>query len=100
MSLDATRIGAIVAEVLEKLERDPADPASSRPLGMHPTLDEAVAASRQAFEAWRETPLAVRDRVIASVRETIVASAETLARLFDGTPPAAAMWFSLISTAS
>jgi propionaldehyde dehydrogenase len=81
VSLDPSRIGAIVAEVLDRLERDPADPAASRPLGIHATLDEAVAAARRAFEAWRETPLEVRDRVIAAIRDTIHSSAEVLSKL-------------------
>jgi acyl-CoA reductase-like NAD-dependent aldehyde dehydrogenase len=81
MSVDPSRIGAIVAEVLDRLDRDPADPSGVRPLGIHATLDEAVTAARRAFEAWRETPLEVRDRVIASIREAIVTNAETLAKL-------------------
>lgn len=81
MSLDPARIGAIVAEVLDRLERDPADPAAARPLGIHATLDEAVAGARRAFEAWRETPLEVRDRVIAAIRDTIHNSAEALSKL-------------------
>jgi acyl-CoA reductase-like NAD-dependent aldehyde dehydrogenase len=81
VTLDPSRIGAIVAEVLERLERDPSDPASARPLGIHATLDDAVAAARRAFEAWRETPLEVRDRVIAAIRDTLLASLETLSKL-------------------
>jgi len=81
MSMDATRIGAIVAEVLDKLERDPADPAAAKPLGIHASLDDAVAGARRAFAAWRETPLEVRDRVIASIRDTLIASLEVLSQL-------------------
>src|SRR5262245_3328543 len=81
MTLDPSRIGAIVAEVLERLERDPNDPAAARPLGIHASLDDAVAGARRAFEAWRETPLEVRDRVIAAIRDTILASLETLSKL-------------------
>jgi aldehyde dehydrogenase len=81
MSLDPARIGAIVAEVLEKLERDPADPAAARPLGIHASLDDAVAAARRAFVAWRDTPLEVRDRVVASIRDTLLASLQVLSEL-------------------
>jgi len=81
VSIDPSRIGAIVAEVLEQLERDPADPASARPLGIHASLDDAVAAARRAFDAWRDTPLETRARVIASIRDTLRASFETLSRL-------------------
>ena len=81
MSLDPSRIGAIVAEVLDQLERDSPDAASARPLGLHGSLDDAVAAARRAFDAWRDTPLATRGRVIASIRDTLIASLETLSRL-------------------
>jgi acyl-CoA reductase-like NAD-dependent aldehyde dehydrogenase len=81
VSLDPARIGAIVADVLEKLERDPADPASARPLGIHASLDDAVRSATSAFAAWRDTPLEVRDRVIAAIRDAIVAGAEDLSRL-------------------
>jgi acyl-CoA reductase-like NAD-dependent aldehyde dehydrogenase len=81
MSLDPGRIGAIVAEVLDRLERDPADPAAARPLGIHASLDDAVAAARRSFEAWRDTPLEVRGRVIASIRDTLLASLEPLSQL-------------------
>ena len=81
MSLDAARIGAIVAEVLEKLERDPADPASAKPLGIHASLDDAVAAARRAFAAWRDTSLEVRAAVIASIRDTLTASLQVLSDL-------------------
>jgi acyl-CoA reductase-like NAD-dependent aldehyde dehydrogenase len=81
MTLDPGRIGAIVAEVLDRLERDPADPAAARPLGIHASLDDAVAAARRSFEAWRDTPLEVRGRVVASIRDTLLASLEPLSRL-------------------
>ena len=81
VSLDPSRIGAIVAEVLERLERDPADPAAARPLGIHTSLDDAVAGARRAFDSWRETPLEVRGRVIASIRDTLLASLEVLSKL-------------------
>src|SRR5215471_314950 len=81
MSLDPARIGAIVAEVLDKLERDPADPASAKPLGIHASLDDAVAGARKAFAAWRDTPLEVRERVIASIRETLIASLQVLSEV-------------------
>src|SRR5499427_1327413 len=81
MTLDPARIGAIVAEVMEKLERDPADPASAKPLGIHASLDDAVAGARKAFAAWRDTPLEVRDRVIASIRDTMIASLQILSEV-------------------
>ena len=81
MSLDAARIGAIVAEVLDKLERDPADPAAAKPVGIHASLDDAVAGARRAFAAWRDTSLEVRAAVIASIRDALIASLQVLSDL-------------------
>jgi acyl-CoA reductase-like NAD-dependent aldehyde dehydrogenase len=81
MSLDPSRIGSIVAEVLDRLDRGSDGPGNARPLGVHATLDEAVAGARKAFAAYRETPVAVRARIIASIRQTMLAEVETLAKV-------------------
>lgn len=80
MSLDPDRIQSIVAEVLEQLER-PAGGAGSAPLGIHASLDDAVAAARRAFAAWQGTPVEVRARVIAAIRQAILANLETISAL-------------------
>src|SRR5512147_288542 len=80
MSLDPARIESIVAEVLDRLESGGA-PGEARPLGIHRTLDEAVAAARRSFAAFREVPLQTRGRIIASVRQTLLASLETISKL-------------------
>ncbi|MCC6348136.1 MAG: aldehyde dehydrogenase EutE [Candidatus Eisenbacteria bacterium] len=79
MSLDPARIESIVAEVLDRL--DGGDAAGGGALGIHRTLDEAVAAARRSFAAFREVPLETRDRIIASIRRTMLASLETLSKL-------------------
>ena len=81
MTLEPSRIEAIVAEVLDQLERSGGGPDAARPLGVHRTLDEAVAAARRAYEAYRETSVEVRARIIAAVRQTMVAHLETLAKV-------------------
>ena len=81
MTLDPSRIGSIVAEVLDRLDRGAPGSGDNRPLGVHATLDEAVAAARKAFAAYRETPVAVRARIIASIRQTMLAQVETLAKV-------------------
>jgi acyl-CoA reductase-like NAD-dependent aldehyde dehydrogenase len=74
MAIDQRRIQSIVADVLERL--DAAGPAAGgeRPLGVHPDLDTAVAAARAAFEAYESTPLEIRYRVVAAIREALLAS--------------------------
>src|SRR5437870_8554462 len=90
MTVDQRRIESIVAEVLERLQagaapapttpRPPAA-AAALPLGIHPDLDSAVAAARAAFEAYERVPLETRNQVIAAARETLAASARTLAEV-------------------
>lgn len=79
MTVDPARIEAIVAEVLDRLEGG--GPGEGRPLGIHRTLDEAVAAARRSFASFRDLPLETRGRIIASVRATMLASLESLASL-------------------
>jgi acyl-CoA reductase-like NAD-dependent aldehyde dehydrogenase len=38
--------------------------------GIYPDVDSAVKAARRAFEVWERTPLEVRDKVVAAMRET------------------------------
>ncbi len=58
-------------------------------------LDEAVAAARSAFPAWRDTPVAERQRVVAEMGKVIAANAEELKRLLtreQGKARAGAEW--------
>lgn len=80
MSLDPARIEAIVADVLDQIERA-GGPGASRPLGVHDTLDGAVAAARSAFLRYRDVPVATRARIIATVRQALLAHLDTLATL-------------------
>jgi aldehyde dehydrogenase len=84
MTLDGRRIEAIVSEVLEHLET--ARPPGVRgeaatPLGIHATLDAAVAAARASFEAYDRVPLDTRNAIIAAVRETLAANYRTISEL-------------------
>ncbi len=82
MPLDQQRIAAIVSEVLERLESrggGPAGPTAAR--GVHPDLEHAVAAAREAFRAYEQTPLETRRRIVAAIREVLAGQYETLARL-------------------
>jgi acyl-CoA reductase-like NAD-dependent aldehyde dehydrogenase len=81
MSLDPARLESIVAEVLERLDHGDAPPGDGRPLGVYRTLDEAVAGARRAFAAWRETPLEVRGRVIAGIRQALLSNLETISKV-------------------
>src|SRR5437879_6318933 len=52
----------------------------SRAPGVFGDLDSAVKAATQAYQALDAMTLATRDRIIASIRETMLANAESLAR--------------------
>ncbi|MFN8588563.1 MAG: aldehyde dehydrogenase family protein [Candidatus Eisenbacteria bacterium] len=80
MTLDPQRLQSIVADVLDQIERG-GGADGKQPLGVHATLDEAVAAARKSFEAFRDVPLEVRGRIIASIRATMTAHLDTLATL-------------------
>ena len=80
MNLDPQRLQSIVADVLDQIERG-GGADGKLPLGVHASLDEAVAAARKSFEAFREVPLEVRGRIIASIRATMTAHLDTLATL-------------------
>src|SRR5438477_10330073 len=55
-------------------------PQSSPRPGIFSDLDSAVSAAAQAFRALDAMSLAARDRIIAGIRETMLANAESLAR--------------------
>ncbi len=80
MTLDPSRIQSIVADVLDQLERG-GGKADAQPLGVHATLDEAVAAARRSFATFHDVPLEVRGRIIASMRSALMANLDTLAKL-------------------
>uniref|UniRef100_A0A832MLG6 Aldehyde dehydrogenase EutE n=1 Tax=Eiseniibacteriota bacterium TaxID=2212470 RepID=A0A832MLG6_UNCEI len=79
MTVDERRIRSIVADVLERLEA-PSAMEHGAPAGVHPNLDAAVAAARRAFGLWERAPLETRRRVIAAIREMLLASLDALAR--------------------
>jgi aldehyde dehydrogenase len=78
MTLDPARIQGIVADVLDQLERGGGE---SRPLGVHASLDAAVAGAQRAFRAYRDVPLETRGRIIASIRSTLIGQLDTLAKV-------------------
>ncbi len=81
MAIDEKRIESIVSEVLERLEAGPGAARGAAPLGVHPDLDTAVAAARQAFAVFDRTPLATRYRIVTAVRETMLANLRVLAEI-------------------
>lgn len=83
MAIDARRLESIVAEVLERLEteRSPGAPGAGAPLGIYADLDAAVAAARSAFARFRDVPVETRGRIIASIRETLLANLDVLAKV-------------------
>lgn len=81
MSLDPARIESIVSEVLARLETGGAAGGPAGALGVHRTLDEAVAAARRSFAAYRDVPVEVRGRIIAAIRQAMLANLEHIAKL-------------------
>ncbi len=80
--IDARKVESIVADVLAQLDGErAAKPGAGTPLGVHATLDEAVAAARRAFEAFQHTPLDTRRAIIAAIRDTLSANWQALAEL-------------------
>jgi len=83
MAVDPKRVESIVAEVLERLERDPGATrgGETAPMGVHPDLDGAVRAAREAFLAYDRVPLSTRFSVVAAVRETLAGQYRAMAEL-------------------
>ena len=81
MTLDPARIQGIVADVLDQLDRGSAPAGEGKPLGVHDTLDAAVAGAGRAFSAFRDVPLEVRGRIIATIRSTLLGQLEMLAKV-------------------
>src|SRR5438132_6828670 len=80
--IESRQIESIVADVLARLEGEhDVRPGMATPLGVHATLDDAVAAGRRAFDAFQRTPLATRNAIIASIRAILTANWRTLAEL-------------------
>jgi acyl-CoA reductase-like NAD-dependent aldehyde dehydrogenase len=72
--LPPDQIERLVDKVVEKLREAqgrPAAPSVLRggPAGTFDDVDAAVASARRAFEIWKETPLATREKCIAAVRK-------------------------------
>jgi len=82
VALESRQIESIVADVLERLEQgSPRGPGGAAPLGIHPDLDTAVRAAREAFEAYDRVPLESRRGIIAAVRELLARNYRALAEL-------------------
>jgi acyl-CoA reductase-like NAD-dependent aldehyde dehydrogenase len=86
--LSESEIEAIARRIVADLEGRPPEPAvaaaggavSTDGMGMFATVDEAVAAARQAQPAFVALPLAQRARIIAAIRATMLENCEALSR--------------------
>jgi acyl-CoA reductase-like NAD-dependent aldehyde dehydrogenase len=70
-------VSRVVAEVRAKEGRTPAPGAAQA--GVFPDVDSAVQAATTAFRQLRSMPLALRDKLISGIRQTIRAEARNLA---------------------
>src|SRR5580765_81994 len=88
--LNDTQIDAIAQRVMEKMHGGPPalKPAQSEsisrggslPLGVFRSIDECVEAARAAFKEFNKLGLEDRYKIIASIRESMLAHAISLAR--------------------
>ena len=83
-----SEVQAIIARVRRKIgaaadapSSAPVDPPSALGGGVHPTVDEAVAAARVAFESYRAQGLEVRHRIVDRLRAALRDHARQLAQM-------------------
>ena len=83
MAIEPRQVENIVSEVLQRLgdESGRPDAGGAAPLGVHATLDAAVAAARSSYEAFDKTPLESRKAIIASIREVLSTQYRRLAEI-------------------
>jgi len=94
-SIDERKIEEIVGRVLERLgggpspaprgDAGPAAPASKAQIprgtnGVYADADQAAQAARKAFEHNEKTPVAVRAKMVAAMRQAVLANNEQLSR--------------------
>src|SRR5256885_7263308 len=70
-------VSRVVAEVRAKEQRQPTD--SARSPGIFPDVDSAVRAAGIAFRQLQTLPLALRDKMIATIRQVLREEARNLA---------------------
>ncbi len=77
-------IEAIARRIVSDLNGAPPPPAGAAPaeqgMGIYPTVDEAVAAARQAQPAFVALPLETRGAIIAAIRREMLENAAPLAK--------------------
>lgn len=87
--LSDKQIDQIAQRVIASMNAGPSAPApqaqstaapASWPAGIFPNIDAAVTAARAAFKTFSALPLATRSEIIASIRRSMLAHAEELAR--------------------
>ena len=101
--------GVAGAATIQVLNPATEQPVTQAPAASRQQLDDAVAAARRAFPAWRDAPLEQRRAGVAAIAEVIGANIEDFTRLFtleQGRPlnkaveelMASAFWAQSIST--
>lgn len=81
MAVDARQVEAIVSQVLERLGHGRGAAPGARPLGIHASLDAAVAGARAAFEAYDRVPLERRRAITAAIRELLATQYRMISEL-------------------
>jgi len=82
--IDQQTINEIVSTVVARLRTEGMATPSIRPVrtlaGVYDRVEDAIAAAREAQPAWAATPLAVKERIIAALRNVMHTHAEEFAR--------------------
>ena len=81
MAVDARQIEAIVSQVLERLGHGRGGATAMKPLGIHASLDAAVAGAGAAFQAYDRVPLERRRAIIAAIREVLATQYRMISEL-------------------
>lgn len=81
MNVDQTLITKIAAQVLAKLQQSAAGGSDGGDYGVYQTVDEGVAAAREAYKQLRALSIAEREKLIKAMREAAYNHAELLAKM-------------------
>ena len=81
MEIDEQGVRRVVEEVLRRIEGEPEGDGRPSQAGVFGEIDAAIAAASEAFAKLRETSLAIRASMIASMRSATIANLERISRL-------------------
>jgi len=81
MNIDEAMVKKIIAEVMNKVQQDSPIQTSKTTIGEFATVDQAVAAARQAYNELKGFTLEQREKMICAMRQTVEEHAAILAEM-------------------